>query len=112
MAVLHCGCGRTSHSSLVSCRWVVAEGEQNASDTMVLLLLQRAKHGGFLCGVDLAEQTYTLWLDALTTAGSAAPPQPNSPIAFHGLLSVLHPWSHEFERLSLDAVCKEVDNHH
>lgn len=90
----------------------MAEGEQNAPDAMVLFLLQRAKHGGFLCGIDLAEQTYTLWLDSLTATGSAEPPRPASPIAFHGLLSVLHPWSHELEQLSLLAVCKEVDNHH
>ena len=94
------------------CRWVVAEGEHNAPDAMVLLVLQRAKHGGYLCGVNLAEQTYTLWLDSLTTTGAAVPPRPASPIAFHGLLSVLHPWSKELEQLSLTTVCKEVDNNH
>lgn len=92
--------------------WVVAEGEQNALDAMVLFVLQRAKHGGFLCGINLAEQSYSLWLDSLTTKGTATPPRPTSPIAFHGLLSVLHPWSHELEQLSLAQICKEVDVHH
>jgi len=89
--------------------WTVGEGEHNAPDALVLFLLQRAKSGGHVGGANLAEQTYTLWLEALSAAGAAVPPRPESPLAFHALLSTLHPWSAQLESLSLAAVTKELD---
>ena len=88
--------------------WAVAEGEHNLWEAILLLLLHRAKHGGTLGGVDLKQELYSAFLCAVTAEGTAAAPKPASTVAYHGLLSVLHPWSKALEDLSLDAVSKKV----
>ena len=70
--------------------------------------IHRAKHGGTLGGVDLKQELYSAFLCAVTAEGTAAAPKPASTVAYHGLLSVLHPWSKALEDLSLDAVSKKV----
>ena len=92
--------------------WVVAQGEHNLWESLVLLVLQRAKRGGFLVELDLRKEVYTLFKQALAAVDGAAPLAPSdapSPIVHHGLLSVLHPWSNELEELKLEDVAAALD---
>ena len=84
--------------------WVVAQGEHNAWEAMVLFLFQRAKRGGFLGSLDLRQEVYTTFKQALSTEGAASFAPAPSPIVQHGLLSILHPWSQRLEDLQLDDV--------
>jgi len=84
--------------------WVVAQGEHNAWEAMLLFLLQRAKRGGFLGGIDLRQEIFTTFCSALSASGAASLERPSSVIVTHGLLSVLHPWSQRLEDLRLEDV--------
>ena len=84
--------------------WVVAEGEHNAWEAIVLFLLQRAKRDGVLGGLDLKQELYTAFMAAMSHEGATSELQPASPAAFHGLLSVLHPWSEALEQVNLHDV--------
>jgi len=46
--------------------WVVAEGEHNAWEAIVLFLLQRAKRDGVLGGLDLKRELYTPFMAAMS----------------------------------------------
>ena len=88
--------------------WVVAQGEHNAFDTLLLLLLHRAKHHGFLGGLDLKEETFGLLMKTLCAPGAAPAPKPQSLTTYHGIMSVLRPWSRELEDLELKEVTKAL----
>ena len=90
--------------------WVVAQGEHNAWEAVVLLVLQRAKRGGVLEGLDLQSALYTEFERALVAEGAASIPRPDTPLIHHGLLSVLHPWSQRLEELDLDEVTAALAN--
>ena len=82
----------------------MAQGEQNAWEAILLVVLHRAKRGGFLEGVDLRHELYSGWERALTVEGAATIPRPDNPMIAHALLSVLHPWSQRLEELKLEDV--------
>jgi len=84
--------------------WVVAEGEHNVWEAIVLFLLQRAKRDGFLGGIDLKRELYTAFMAAMHHEGATSELQPESQYAFHGLISVLHPWSEALDQMALDQV--------
>ena len=84
--------------------WVVAQGEHNAWEAIVLFLLQRAKRGGCLGGIDLRHELLSSFMRAMANEETGAPPRPSVPQAGHGILSVLHPWSQRLEELNLDEV--------
>jgi len=88
--------------------WVVAQGEHNAWEAIVLFLLNRAKRGGFLGGFDLRQEAFPSFMSAVTTQGAARAPEFDSPILRHGLLSVLHPWSQRLEALDLAEVTQAL----
>ncbi len=75
---------------------------------LVLLVLQRAKRGGFLEGLDLQHGLYSELQRALVADGAASLPPPETPETGHGLLSILHPWSSRLEELDLDAVTRAL----
>ena len=76
----------------------------------MLLVLQRAKRGGVLEGLDLQSALYTEFERALVAEGAASIPRPDTPLIHHGLLSVLHPWSQRLEELDLDEVTAALAN--
>ena len=87
--------------------WVVAEGEHNVWEAIVLFLLQRAKSNGFLGGIDLKSpcQLYTAFMAAMHHDFKATSDwKPDSDVALHGLMSVLHPWSEALEQMAIDQV--------
>lgn len=86
------------------CEWTVAPGEHNLWECLVLFVLVRAKKGGYIGGLDLRPELYTSFMTAMTPDGVSSVKEAASPIAYHGLLSVLHPWTEQLEALSLDAV--------
>jgi hypothetical protein len=84
--------------------WVVAQGEHNAWEAIVLFVLQRAKRGGFLCGIDLRLELFSVFSNAMYAEGAAKVKKPDNPIISHGMLSVLHPWSQRLEDMRLEDV--------
>ena len=85
--------------------WVIAEGEQNVWSTLVLFVLQRAKRGGFLSSIDLRDGMVPSFLRAMSSPEAATlsfPTATTPPLAVHGVLSVLQPWSSEIEELDLE----------
>lgn len=91
------------------CEWAVAHGEHNVWECLVLFILQRAKKSGFVGGLNLQTELYTFFMAAMTPEGVAGVQEASSPIAYHGLLSVLHPWSEELEALNLDEVKRKLE---
>lgn len=87
--------------------WVVAQGEHNVWDALVLFLVHRAKSGAQLGGVDLRQELYSPFLTAMRPDGALNIPAAASPIAYHGLLSTLHPWSQQLEDVELDEVARK-----
>ena len=74
----------------------------------MLLVLQRAKNGGSLGGLDLQPELHTAFMTAMLPEGVAGVKEPASQVAHHGLLSVLHPWSDQLEALSLDELGRKL----
>eukprot|EP00966_Prymnesium_polylepis_P218830 5064206-Prymnesium_polylepis.1 len=91
-----------------SCEWTVAPGEHNVWDCLVLFVLHRAKRQGFLDGVNLEPELYTAFMTAMMPQAAAGVKEADCPIAYHGLLSILHPWSQELEELNLDDVARKL----
>jgi len=91
------------------CEWAVAQGEHNVWECLVLLVLQRAKKNGFLGGLNLKPELYTPFVAAMTPEGTAGVKEAESPIAYHGLLSILYPWSAQLEALDLDYVTQRLE---
>jgi len=89
--------------------WVVALGEHNAWEALVLLFFHRAKRGGFLGGVDLRQELFTSFQSAATSPGAAQMPPVESSLVRHGLLTILHPWSQRLEDLNLTDVAQALD---
>ena len=88
--------------------WVVARGEHNAWEVLVLFLLQRAKRAASLGAVppsDLRQEVFGNFETAMTGAEGAAKIQrPDVPTVSFGPLYILHPWSEALEELSLEDV--------
>jgi len=90
--------------------WVLAQGEHNAWEVLVIFVLQRAKCGGSLGGLDLRQEVFTSLQSAITFDGCAQVQRKDSVILSHGLLSILQPWSQLLEDLSLDKVKEEISS--
>jgi len=84
--------------------WVVAQGEHNAWDVLVLFMLHRAKRNGALGGLDLNQEAFTSFKKSITAEATAQLTRPDTLIVGYGALSILQPWSQALEDLSLDAV--------
>uniref|UniRef100_A0A7S3FCY5 Uncharacterized protein n=1 Tax=Haptolina ericina TaxID=156174 RepID=A0A7S3FCY5_9EUKA len=86
------------------CEWIVSQGEHNVWECLVLFLLHRAKKGGVLDGVDLQEEIFTSFMSAMTTdavVAVAGEVKADNEVAYHSLLSVLHPWSQQLQDVDL-----------
>ena len=58
-----------------------------------------------LTGLDLKRESYTAFMEAMAGAeGAASLPAETNPVAYHPLISTLHPWSQKLEELNLEAV--------
>ena len=91
--------------------WVVAQGEHNAWEAIVLLLFQRAKRGGFLGGLDVRTEVFSLFRQAITTEGAALlDMRQQNTVTAHGLLTILHPWSQALEDVSLDVITAKLES--
>ena len=82
----------------------MAQGGHNVWEAFVLFLLQRAKRGGFLGGLDLRESVFATFQQAACSEGTASLKAPQNTVVGRGLLSVLHPWSQRLEDVQLDDV--------
>ena len=71
-------------------------------------VLQRAKKDGLLGGLDLRLELHSAFLAAMIPEGTAGVKEAATPIAYHGLLSILHPWSGQLEALSLHEVARKL----
>lgn len=89
--------------------WPVAQGEHNVWECVVLFLMQRAKeNSGFLGPVNLQAELYSSFMLAMTPDGvGALTPAANS-VAYHGMLSVLHPWSQQIQDVELLDVSRKL----
>ena len=88
--------------------WAVVQGEHNVWECLVLFLVQRAKHDGLLGGVDLQPELYTSFMTAMMPGGVTDVTKAANSVAYHGLLSVLHPWSQQLQDVDLREMAKKL----
>ena len=87
--------------------WVVAQGEHNVWEAIVLFIFQRAKRGGFVGGLDLSEGLLQPFVDSLTTNRTD---YVSNSATKDVLLVTLYPWSQRLEDVDLDEVTQALSS--